>query len=110
MLATLADASLTQPGLVYEPKYDGILALVARGRPAGFQQLQGRIHVKGSRDVERLDAAQPAALIVFDILRDGDEDVRGLPLTDRRARLEARLGAAPSDRPRLSEQVPGEPP
>jgi bifunctional non-homologous end joining protein LigD len=162
MLATLADASLTQPGLVYEPKYDGIRALVhvppagaarddvrvwsrlgnekthqfpsivkalepltrtidapllldgeivaldARGRPAGFQQLQGRIHVKGSRDVERLDAAQPAALIVFDILRDGDEDVRGLPLTDRRARLEARLGASLSDRLRISEQVPGD--
>src|SRR5688572_16148673 len=28
MLATLADAPLTQPGLVYEPKYDGIRALI----------------------------------------------------------------------------------
>ena len=162
MLATLADASLTQPGLVYEPKYDGIRALVhvpptgagsdpvrfwsrlgnekthqfpsivkalaplarrldapllldgeivaldAGGRPAGFQQLQGRIHLKGAREVERLDAAQPAALIVFDILRDGDEDLRGLPLTERRARLEARLGPSLSDRLRISEQVRGD--
>ena len=28
MLATLADAPLVQPGLIYEPKYDGIRALV----------------------------------------------------------------------------------
>ena len=34
------------------------------------------------------------ALIAFDLLRDGDEDLRGLPLTERRARLEASLGAS----------------
>jgi bifunctional non-homologous end joining protein LigD len=39
MLATLADAPLTDPNLVYEPKYDGIRALVGvtpagRARPA----------------------------------------------------------------------------
>ena len=28
MLATLADPPLAQPGLIYEPKYDGIRALV----------------------------------------------------------------------------------
>ncbi len=37
MLATLADAPLDDPGLVYEPKYDGIRALVAvvpaKGKP-----------------------------------------------------------------------------
>jgi bifunctional non-homologous end joining protein LigD len=161
MLATLADAPLTQPGLLYEPKYDGIrglihiapgkpaaeiriwsrlgnektsqfpsivkaltplartleapvlldgeiVALDAAGRPAGFQRLQGRIHVIGSRDVERLDAAQPTALIVFDILRDGNEDVRGLPLTARRARLESRVEGALSDGLRLSEQAVGD--
>ena len=31
------------------------------------------------------------ALIAFDLLRDGDDDLRGLPLTERRARLEARI-------------------
>ena len=157
MLATLADAPLTQPGLVYEPKYDGIRALVhlepgriqmwsrlgndktsqfpsivqaltplaasleapllldgeivaldKAGRPAGFQRLQGRIHLKGSRDVERLEASQPTALIVFDILRDGTQDVRGLPLTDRRKRLEARIRPALSETLRVSEQVSGD--
>jgi bifunctional non-homologous end joining protein LigD len=85
-----------------------IVALDEAGRPAGFQRLQGRIHLKGSRDVERLDAAQPAALIVFDILRDGDQDLRGLPLTDRRTRLQARLNPVLSDTLRLSEQVAGD--
>ena len=35
MLATLADAPLVQPGLLYEPKYDGIRGLVhiAPGKP-----------------------------------------------------------------------------
>ena len=69
-----------------------IVALDAQGRPAGFQKLQGRIHLAGAKDVERIDKTQPVALIAFDILRDGDEDVRGLSLTERRERLAQRLG------------------
>jgi bifunctional non-homologous end joining protein LigD len=158
MLATLAEPPLTGKGLIFEPKYDGIRALVhiapgksrpdvrlwsrlgndktaqfpavaraveplARsleaplfidgeivaldpdGRPGGFQQLQGRIHVKGSQDIEALDRAQPTAFIAFDLLRDGAEDVRGLPLTERRARLNRHLEPFRSDTLRLSEQV-----
>src|SRR6478735_824409 len=158
MLATLAEPPLVSAGLVYEPKYDGIRALVhvqpgtgrdgvriwsrlgnektsqfpsivralgglraqlrgpvlrdgeivaldPQGRPAGFQRLQGRIHLVDARDVEKIDKAQPVALVAFDLLRDGDEDVRGLPLTERRARLERRLGALTSDTIRISEQV-----
>ncbi len=158
MLATLAEPPLTGPGLVYEPKYDGIRALVhippaagpdgiriwsrlgnektaqfpsivralekvrarLRGpllvdseivaldehkRPAGFQRLQGRIHLSGARDVERIDKTQPVALIAFDLLRDGDEDIRGLPLNERRARLDAHLRKGLSDTLRLSEQA-----
>lgn len=154
MLATLADAPLTGAGLMYEPKYDGIRALVHvgqgavrlwsrlgnektsqfpsvvraltpfakqlrapllldgelvalrdDGRPGGFQRLQGRIHLTGSREVEALDRSQPVALILFDLLRDGDEDVRGLPLTERRARLAQHVAAVISDTIRLSEQA-----
>jgi len=158
MLATLAQPPLTGKGLIFEPKYDGIRALVhiapgkprpdirlwsrlgndktaqfpavvraveplARsleapllidgeivaldpdGRPGGFQQLQGRIHVKGSHDIEALDRAQPTAFIAFDLLRDGAEDVRGLPLTERRARLNRHLDPFRSDTLRSSEQV-----
>jgi bifunctional non-homologous end joining protein LigD len=82
-----------------------IVALDEKGRPAGFQRLQGRIHLKESRDVESVDKAQPVAMIAFDLLRDGDEDVRGLPLTDRRARLEERLKPVLSETLRISEQV-----
>jgi bifunctional non-homologous end joining protein LigD len=173
MMATLSDAPLAQKGLVYEPKYDGIRALVeieprpkgarARiwsrngnektaqfptivaaleaagkalkgpvildgeivaldegGRPAGFQRLQGRMHLAGAREIERAEAAQPAALILFDMLLDGKEDLCKLPLTDRRKRLEdffarifrvAAFAKAPAPKKaedpviRLSEQV-----
>ncbi len=161
MLATLADPQLTGPGLLYEPKYDGIRALVhvppagnrdgvriwsrlgnektaqfpsivralerlrkglpgpllidaeivaldEKGRPAGFQRLQGRIHLKESRDVEQIDKAQPVALMAFDLLRDGGEDIRGLPLTERRARLEDRIGRHSSDVLRISDQAAGD--
>ena len=161
MLATLAQPPLVSAGLVYEPKYDGIRALVdvrpgttrdgvriwsrlgnektsqfpsivralsglraklrgpvlldgeivaldAEGRPAGFQRLQGRIHLVDARDVAKIDKDQPVALIAFDLLRDDDEDVRGLPLTERRARLEKVIGNAVSATLRISEQVAGD--
>src|SRR5512141_3362139 len=37
-----------------------IVALDEQGRPAGFQRLQGRMHLLGPRDVERAERAQPA--------------------------------------------------
>ena len=160
MLATLAEAPLKQKGLVYEPKYDGIRALVEvapsakgatvhiwsrngnektaqfpaiagaieaagrklkgpivldgeivaldeRGRPAGFQLLQGRMHLKSTLDIRHAEAAQPAVFIAFDILRDGKDDLTRLPLTERRARLEQVLRGLKADTHlvRLSEQV-----
>jgi len=148
MLATLPPQppGLTTAGFVYEPKYDGIRAIVevvpgkdqatvrlwsrngnektaqfpdivaavgawgrrlpgavvldgevtaldAKGKPAGFQRLQHRIHVSvpgyRSNKVQLSADEQPAALIVFDLLRDHDDDLRAWPLTKRRARLEA---------------------
>jgi bifunctional non-homologous end joining protein LigD len=84
-----------------------IVALDKDGRPSGFQRLQGRIHLRGARDVEQIDRAQPVALIAFDLLRDGDEDLRGLPLTERRVRLERRLKTHLSSILRISEQARG---
>jgi bifunctional non-homologous end joining protein LigD len=166
MLASLpaSDPPLSDPGLLYEPKYDGIRAIVLveparpvarvrfwsrlgnektqqfpeiveavgvwgralrgpvvldgeivalddKGRPAGFQRLQSRIHVSvpGHRSSKTApqSADRPTALIVFDLLRDGDRDLRALPLVERRALLE-RLFAKhkpPSTTIRLSEQV-----
>lgn len=155
MLATLAEGPLDDEQFVYEPKYDGIRALVeiegaavrfwsrlgnektvqfpelvkalsawaaaekpgpllldgeivavdARGEPVGFHALQSRIHLqapsasRGSR--------QTVAIVFFDILRDGTRDLRPLPLTARRARLERLLVDPGSDLIRLSDQVAG---
>ena len=164
MLATLEDAPLDSPGLVYEPKYDGIRALIdidprrrapisiwsrlgndktaqfpdivaalsrsagkrrapmvldgeivaldERGEPAGFQRLQNRIHAGSTRHVGRAGRALPArhtsavAFIAFDLLRDGDEDLRPLPFVERRARLERLMKAFRSPMIRISEVIP----
>jgi bifunctional non-homologous end joining protein LigD len=161
MLATLADAPLSDPNLVYEPKYDGIRALVSvtpgpravevtissrlgndktaqfpevvvaleawghrrkaaalldgeivaldqHGEPLGFEKLQDRIHLTSAREVARLAAEKPVALVVFDLLRDGDEDLCGLALTERRRRLEKALRGAPAQTIRISRQERGD--
>jgi bifunctional non-homologous end joining protein LigD len=168
MLASTDSAPLVQHGWVYEPKYDGIRALVdlapsgkgqgkakgtsahvaiysrngndkthqfpaiaeslralaARldgpllldgeivaidktGKPLGFQALQDRMHLTSPRDIETAEAAQPAAILLFDLLRDGDEDLRGQPLAARRIRLQSRVKLTPAHRRlvRLSEIV-----
>src|SRR6476469_105458 len=156
MLASLEDVSLTDPNLVYEPKYDGIRAIVEigaggspvrlwsrlgndktnqfpeiaealarwgrsrgepvvldgeivaldeNGEPAGFQNLQGRIHLKevrsssGATSPKRLrrqggpsspskDSRPAVALMAFDVLREGPDDLRNRALTERRKILE----------------------
>ena len=147
MLAALDEPPVVQRGLVYEPKYDGIRALIdvepgqgkrqppkiaiysrngnekslqfpeivetlqpiaarakvpllldgelvavdGTGRPLGFQHIQGRIHLAAAGEIVRAREEHPTALIVFDLLRDGDEDLRGLPLAARRLRLHERI-------------------
>ena len=168
MLATLADPPLSGTHLVFEPKYDGIRALIeiepgetapartrttvrlwsrlgnektsqfpsivsalaafgagvgeplvvdgeivaldAKGRPVGFQRLQNRIHLSDAKDVERIDREQPVAFIAFDLLREGKDDLRGLPLVERRTRLERLFSRAKSKTSaiRISEQVKGD--
>jgi bifunctional non-homologous end joining protein LigD len=85
-----------------------IAALDPRGEPASFQYLQGRMHLTGARDIEQAAARQPVAFIVFDILRDDGDDVRGLPLTERRRRLAARLAGSTTATIRIGDQVAGD--
>lgn len=166
MLATTPDAppSLVDPRSAYEPKYDGIRAVVLvdggppplvrlwsrngnekstqfpeivealtawaatldgpvvldgeivaldrHGAAAGFQRLQGRINVSvpGYRSSASAQTAeeQPAAFIAFDLLRDGDRDLRARPLSERRAALEQRGRGFSSPLLRVGVQVVGD--
>lgn len=83
-----------------------IVATGPDGRPLGFQALQGRLHLTGPHRIAQAAARHPVAFIAFDLLRDADEDVRPLPLSERRARLARIVQTAPSAAVRLSEQAP----
>ncbi len=88
-----------------------IVALDAGGRPAGFQQLQRRMHIKvpgyQSRTPIVGSAQQPAAFIAFDVLRVDGEDLRAQPLSARRTVLETLFAERPpaSHVLRISVQV-----
>ena len=92
-----------------------IVALDEEMRPAGFQRLQHRIHVtvpgyRSSKPILPPDQ-QPAAFIAFDLLRDGDADLRSLPLVERRKHLEAvfkKHKPPSSELVRLTPQVAGD--
>jgi ATP-dependent DNA ligase len=58
-----------------------------------FEALQQRIHPAASR-ITKLAHETPASLVAFDLLALGDEDLRGTPLKERRARLEQALAQA----------------
>ena len=168
MLATLPSQlpSLTDPNYVYEPKVDGIRAIVEvkpsantaavrlwsrngnektsqfpdivdaigtwlkkitapivldgevvaldeKRRAANFQRLQHRIHVTvpGFRSSKAIlpPEQQPAAFVAFDLLRDGDRDLRNLCLYERRDFLEAlfKKYKPPSDLVRITQQSVG---
>jgi bifunctional non-homologous end joining protein LigD len=65
------------------------------GKPGRFQELQGRMHVTNVRAIAGHRDDSPAALMVFDLLLEGDEPLVDKPWTDRRKRLEAILRDAP---------------
>ena len=58
-----------------------------------FEALLLRIHPAASR-VKLLAAQSPASFVAWDLLAHGDEDLRGLPLAERRERLEGVLADA----------------
>jgi ATP-dependent DNA ligase len=68
---------------------DGELIVVGE-RGLDFGALQQRIHPAESR-VRMLSAATPTWFVAFDLLAEGDEDLRRLPLGERRRRLERLL-------------------
>jgi ATP-dependent DNA ligase len=66
---------------------DGELLVVRNGRVESFNVLQQRLNRK-TVDAKLL-AEFPAHLRAYDLLLDGNEDLRALPFVTRRARLEA---------------------
>lgn len=87
--------------LAFDGAVDGELLVIREGVVAPFGDLQQRLNRKTASS--KLMQAYPAAILAYDLLVDGDEDVRSLTLTARRARLErlvaghegARLGLSP---------------
>ena len=66
---------------------DGELLIGRDGVPAPFADLQQRLNRKAPN--RAMLAGQPAFLRAYDMLFDGEEDLRPLPFAARRARLEA---------------------
>ena len=67
---------------------DGEIVALQRGRPAAFQLLQPRMQLKDRSAVRDQSERQPAALMIFDLLRDGRTDLINRPWRERRERLE----------------------
>ncbi len=78
-------------------------AEVHGGAAASFNALQQRL---GRKIVSaKMQAQYPAFVRLYDILLDGEEDVRGLPWTDRRERLESFVPKLDPDRFDLSRLI-----
>jgi DNA ligase-1 len=91
------DISASFPDLVeslaFEGALDGELLIMRDGRVQSFNVLQQRLNRKSV--TAKLISDFPAHLRAYDLLMDGDGDLRGEAFTARRARLEAavaRLG------------------
>lgn len=71
---------------------DGEL-VVARNGGLDFEALQLRLHPAASR-AKLLSGQTPASVVFFDVLCEGDRDLRNTPFAERRAQLESILGGA----------------
>jgi ATP-dependent DNA ligase len=67
--------------------------VVARNGALDFDSLQLRIHPAASR-VKLLSQEIPASIVFFDLLAEGDRDLRGMAFQDRRLMLESLLSSA----------------
>jgi bifunctional non-homologous end joining protein LigD len=86
---------------------DGEIVALIDGQPARFQELQSRMHVKDAHMIERHTSSTPSALILFDILMDGDEVLLHEPWSERRERLVKRVGKHVTPQLRVTESAEG---
>jgi bifunctional non-homologous end joining protein LigD len=87
---------------------DGEIVALIDGKPARFQELQSRMHVKEPRLIERLSTSTPAALVLFDILVDDDDALIAKPWTERRARLLKLVGKRTAPHLWVTESIEGD--
>jgi len=83
---------------------DGELLIVREGRVQSFNVLQQRLNRKTVSS--KLLAEFPAHLRAYDLLVEGDEDVRDQPFVARRARLEALIARLDDPRIDISPLIP----
>lgn len=104
------DISASFPDVVealdFEGAIDGELLVLRDGALAPFGDLQQRLNRK-TVDGKQL-AAFPAGIRAYDLMLDGEEDVRALPFIERRARLEAFVARLSTPRIDLSPLQPFE--
>lgn len=86
---------------------DGEIVAIHRDAPGEFQALQGRMHLRDRAEIARRATTSPAALVVFDLLRDGDDVLLEAPWTTRRMRLEQVLERAQTPTLRLGATARG---
>jgi DNA ligase-1 len=102
------DVSASFPDLAQALRFsgaiDGELLVVRDGRVQSFNVLQQRLNRKTV--TPKLLAEFPAHLRAYDLLVDGDEDLREKPFAERRARLEALVARLGEPRVDLSPLVP----
>ena len=67
--------------------------VIATGQGLDFDRLQLRLHPAASR-VKLLAQQTPASIVFFDLLCEGERDLRGEPFESRRRALEAIFGSA----------------
>ncbi len=102
------DISHTFPDIVEQLNFEGaidgeLLVRTGSGEVAGFNDLQQRLNRKTVS--KKLMAEKPAFIRAYDILFDGDEDIRRLTFNERRKRLEQLIGTANRDRLDVSPLV-----
>ncbi|HUO97583.1 MAG TPA: cisplatin damage response ATP-dependent DNA ligase [Rhizomicrobium sp.] len=90
--------------LSFEGVIDGELLVMRDGAVASFGELQQRLNRK-TADAKLLTGF-PAAIRAYDLLVDGEQDLRPLPFRERRQRLEAFVARSRSPRLDLSPLVP----
>ena len=90
--------------LTFDGAIDGELLIVREGRVQSFNVLQQRLNRKAV--TPKLVAEYPAHLRAYDLLAEGDEDLRTLPFAERRKRLEALLARVGDSRIDASPLIP----